>query len=476
MRGACSTSDPPLPAGRAMVPEASAAHSINGSADALRKLREDYRDAVWSLGIPGLGQLALLPLLVATLTARELGALALIEAVMTPAATLAMMGLKFAYLYRYPQEDPQVRARLFATCLWLGCLLSLVTGLLVAAPLMIDRVWQVAGFAHPVMRWPSLLVLAMITATVHGMLLTWWRAERALAGVTAATWAQLAGQVLVGGLAIGPGGLGVDGLFLGQCVGTLAAIGLLMRGIRRADPAAMAAWQADPAEARRLLAYGWPLTLGLLVRYGMDSLARLLLASMVSLEAAGAWLVLSRLIALFDVLVSNPLLMAWGGLMHHVLRLPEAAAALKAVASRVLVGSTLAALGLTLAHQPLLEWLSGGYQSGHAWLFLWLLAGKWLVVVKSPLTSGVYLTGDTGWATRNHVSALGLFLLLGPLLTWWQDAEGLAAAILMATLIPAISLWRQSSVLVPQTLSRGSVVLCLLMALLGIAWCRYVAT
>ena len=74
------------------------------------------------------------------------------------------------------------------------------------------------------------------------------------------------------------------------------------------------------------------------------------------------------------------------------------------------------------------------------------------------------------------MSALGLFLLLAPPLTWWQDAEGLAAAILMATLMPAISLWRQSSALVPQALSRSSVVSCLLMALLGIAWCRYVAT
>jgi O-antigen/teichoic acid export membrane protein len=451
-------------------------HRITGPQDALHKLQDDYRDAVWSLGVPGLGQLALLPLLVATLTARELGALAVIEAVMTPAATLGMMGLKFAYLYRYPQETPSVRGRLFATCLMLGCLLSVVTGMLVALPLMIAGVWQTAGFSEPVMRQPLLLVLALVTTTVHGMLLTWWRAERALAGVTGATWAQLVGQVLVGGAAIGPAGWGVDGLFVGQVVGTLAAIGLLVRGIRRTAPAAVGDWRPDVAEARRLLAYGWPLTLGLLVRYGMDSIARLLLARLVSLEAAGAWLVVSRVIGLFDVLVSNPLLMAWGGLMHHVLRLPQASGVLRAVASRVLTGSTLAALGLLVAHQALLGWLAEGYGSGHAWLFLWLLAGKWLVVVKSPLTSGVYLTGDTAWAGRNHLLALGLFLVLGPTLAVWQDAEGLAAAILLSTLVPAILLWHQSHRLVAQTLTGASVAGCLLMTLLAIGWCALVAT
>lgn len=96
--------------------------------------------------------------------------------------------------------------------------------------------------------------------------------------------------------------------------------------------------------------------------------------------------------------------------------------------------------------------------------------------MKSPLTSGVYLTGDTGWATRNHLSALALFLLLGPPLAIWQDAEGLAAAIVLALLVPALGLWRQSHALVPQTLSRRSVGACLLMTLLAIAWCSRLAT
>jgi O-antigen/teichoic acid export membrane protein len=448
----CSTNGLPPRVVTPPVPEVSSPHRLDGAGDTLQKLRADYLAGVWSLGVPGLGQLALLPLLVATLTPRELGALALIEAVMVPAATLGMMGLKFAYLFRYPSSDRCMRGRLFATCLLLGSLLSVLMGLVVALPLMTDAVWQTAGFDEPVMTQPLLLVCLLVTATLHGLLLTWWRAERAIAGVTLATWAQLLGQVLVGGVTIAWAGWGVDGLYVGYVVGNLAAITIMLRAMWKTGASTFNDWQPDLSETKMLLTYGAPLAMGLLVRYGMDSVARLLLVRMVSFEAAAVWLVMSRIISLFEVLVSNPFLMAWGGLMHHVLRLPDAVAVLKAVSGRVLFWSTLAALLLTLAHQPLLTLLAEGYQSGHAWLFVCLLAVKWLVVVKAPLTSGVYLRGDTAWATRNNLQSLMIFLLVGPLLATGYDAEGLAAAIVLATLIPAVWLWRESRDLLSQKL------------------------
>src|SRR3546814_13530092 len=68
------------------------------------------------------------------------------------------------------------------------------------------------------------------------------------------------------------------------------------------------------------------------------------------------------------------------------------------------------------------------------------------MLVRSPLTAGILMTGHTGWATRNSLLGLVVFLILiYPLAHLWQ-AEGLAAALLIAhtpaTLVLVANSWR----------------------------------
>src|SRR3546814_12480325 len=68
------------------------------------------------------------------------------------------------------------------------------------------------------------------------------------------------------------------------------------------------------------------------------------------------------------------------------------------------------------------------------------------MLVRSPLTAGILMTGHTGWATRNSLLGLVVFLILiYPLAHLWQ-AEGMAAALLIAhttaTLVLVAQSWR----------------------------------
>jgi O-antigen/teichoic acid export membrane protein len=179
-----------------------------------------------------------------------------------------------------------------------------------------------------------------------------------------------------------------------------------------------------------------------------------MLASWVSLEAAADWLVVSRVLSVFDVLVASPFFMAWGGLVHHMLRRPDAAKVASAVSRWTLMASTVAVLLMALAYAPLTELMYGQALPELGTLFVLLLWSKWAAVVKSPLCCGVNRSGDTGWALRNNLWALGIFVLSSIVLMHMLGSsfkkEGLAATMLIATVAQSLLLFHHSQDLITQ--------------------------
>ncbi len=434
----------------------------------LRTLQRDTWAYAVSLGPLGLGGLALLPLMTQVLSPAELGWLAVAEALMLPAGTLGMMGLKFAYLYRFAHSTPQQRRHLMATCLALGSLISLACGLaamvLATHPALLGLMGWNGGVP---LQQPWLLAAQVPVGTVQALLMTELRAQRRVRETAVVSYVQLgatlaATAVFAWLLAWGLDGF-MAGALAGQVVGLVGVWGVLWwpsLANPQEQTKTTAAGTLQWAEAPALLRYGWPLTAGLLVRYGMDSLARLMLAGWGSLEAAADWLVVSRVLSVFDVLVANPFFMAWGGLVHHVLRRPDAAEVASAVSRWTLMASSVAVLVMALAYAPITELMSGQARPDLGILFLLLLWAKWLVLVKSPMCCGVQRTGDTGWALQNNTLALGVFvttaLVLGDMPhAWSHDANGVAAAMLVATVAPAMVLFRASQQLVRQRVGVG---------------------
>lgn len=394
------------------------------------------------MGVLGLGAVALLPVLTQGLSPAQLGALAIIEGLLVPASTLGMMGLKFAFLYRFARSEPGQRARLLGTCLGLGCLFSVCAGLLLQ--LALEICWHAglfgAGAERPI--GPLWLLPALVAAgTAQGVLMTELRARRSIRETAVVSYIQLALTVAVSGYLVAYRRAGLEGYFIGQLAGNLLAVAWMSLRCWRVGSIGQLEWTAGAS----LVRYGAPLAGALLIRYGIDTIARVLLATLVSVEAAGDWLVVSRIVGIFEALVGGPFMMAWGGLVHHAVQRPDAQAQISRVARATLAFGAAFAMALLLVHQPLLRILAGAMRPDLALLFAVLLLPKVIDAARGPWTAGIQLAGTTGWALRNNAVALMAFVVVAPGMTVFAGPEGLAAAILLCTVLATVLLYRQAN-------------------------------
>lgn len=412
---------------------------LAGVAAFSRALVRDFGGYLVSLGLLSLGSLLLLPLIIAFLTPAETGLYSLVEVALVQGVTISLLGLKFSYLYYYAQVDADRRPRLLGTALVLTVGTALLTGTALAA--VFGHAGLMARFDAAPLSHAWLLVPLLLSGAVQTVLLTELRAARHVWLSAVIGGAQLVLLLGLSTAAVAWLDLGLTGLLAAQAIAQtlscIAAFVVLRRRIRAGF---------EPAWAGRLLRYGVPMMLGLMLRYSLDTLSRFLLAALVSIEAAGDFLVVSRILLLFEGLLALPFFTAWGGLMHHALRRPEAAAIVGRATTLALAAG--AALGLTmLALQPLLfAQLARDPRADLAGVFALLLLARVVQLVKSPLTTGILRTGETRWSVTNNLLALGVFLVL-----IWPAASrygltGMAAAMLVATTAAAASLtvaaWR----------------------------------
>lgn len=408
------------PAVSAQAPE-----TLAGVPAFVAALGRDFTGYLFSLGLLQLGNLLVLPLITAHLSRAEIGLYSLVEAALLQGMTLSLLGLKFAYLYYYAQTDPAQRPRLLGTCLSLTVITSLATGLLLAVPFASTRIMGLFDSATLPHAW--LLVPLLLTGAVQTVLLTELRAARHVwpSGIIAAT--QMAIHLLLAWLLIAGYQAGLTGLLsaqvVAQTISCLASFVLLRRRIAAA---------LDIRQAGRLLRYGVPMMTGLTLRYSLDTLCRFLLAALVSIEAAGLFMIISAIAVLFEAILANPFFMAWGGLVHHALRRPEAGQILGRVTSIALAAGSAAFL-LILAGQPLLfTLLAHDPMPGAAGAFALLLLSRLIMLVRSPLTGGMLRTGRTGWAVSNTLLALAIFgIVIHPAATH-AGLTGMAGTLLLA--------------------------------------------
>lgn len=410
---------------------------IRGSAGFIHALGHDYLGYLLSLGLLSLGSLLLLPLLTAYLSATELGLYSLVETALQLGTTLGLFGLKFAYLYYYAQadtaENPALRPALLGAALLLSSAGSLFVGLLL---------W--AAFAHPGLLavfdaspLPQAWLLAplLVSGAVQIILLTELRASRHvwLSGIIAiaqlALWLSLSVVLVIGY------DMGLPGLLAAQ---TLAQIIACVTGF--ALLAGRISLRGSLVHGPKLLRYGFPMMTGLTLRYSLDTLSRFLLAAFVSIEAAGQFMIIARVATLFEALLASPFFTAWGGLVHHALRRPDAGVIVGRVSSIALAAGAILLLAILAAQAPLFQLLAHDAMPQLAGAFALLLLIKAVLLVKSPLSAGILLTGQTGWAVRNNLFSLAIFVALCYPTSQIWGLPGMTFAMLCATVIPTLTL------------------------------------
>jgi O-antigen/teichoic acid export membrane protein len=413
---------------------------LEGPAAFTRALLHDFGGYLLSLGLLGLGGLLLLPMITARLAPAELGLYSLVDTALTQGLTLGLLGLKFSYLYYYANVPPDERPALLGNTLLLSGGGGLLVGTLIAS-LFSDAAIMAWFDAVPLpMAW--LVAPLLVTGALQVVLLTELRAARhvKLAGVFSVT--QL-GLLLCGSYwFVVEAQYGLAGLLMAQLAAqgltTLAAF-ILLRTRLRLD--------FDTARSIRLLRYGLPMMGGLTLRYALDTICRFLLAALVSIEAAGLFLVANRITMLFEALLATPFLMAFGGLVHHALRRGDAGLILGRISSVMLAAGALFVLLLLALREPLFVLLAHDATMAGAAIFVLLLLSRLVMTARSPLTAGMLQDGRTLWATSNSLLALLAFLaMVWPATAWW-GAAGSAAALLAANCLAAtrlgIAAWRR---------------------------------
>jgi len=418
---------------------AAAPETLSGVPAFTAALRRDFTGYLLSLGLINLGNVLLLPLITAYLSAADLGLYSLVETAQVQGVTFSLLGLKFAYLYYYAHLPAEERPGLFGSTLILSAAASLIGGMLLWA--LFSSAAIMGRFDTATLADAWILAPLLLLGVMQTILLTELRAARQvwLSGTIAIV--QLALTLLVSVILVALYGWGLTGLLVAQTIAggfsCAVAVSFMRHRIRLQ-------WRLPQLHA--LLRYGLPMMGSLMLRYSLDTLCRFLLASLVSIEAAGIFMVASRVASVFDSLLALPFFTAWGGLVHHAMRQPAAPSIVGRVSGLAIgTGSILFLLMLVLqprlfgllAHAPMHE-LSG--------LFALLLLARAVQLVRSPLTAGILVTGRTGWAARNSLFGLAVFLiLLYPAARLWQT-EGMAAAVLVAHIASTVSIsyeaWR----------------------------------
>lgn len=379
------------------------------------------------------------------------------EAGLVQGSTLGLLGMKFAYLYHYARR-PADRPRLLGTALTLAVVSSLVTGLLLVLIFSSSAIMQRFDTGPLPMAW--ILVPILLAGVIQAMMLTELRAARRVWLTGAITTAQLALLLLLSLWLVAFEGYGLPGLLMAQAVsqGLSCLFALMLVGRN-------AALNIHRGHMTELLRYGLPLMLGLMLRYGLDTLCRFFIAATISIEAAGVFLIVSRVALLFEGLLSLPFFMAWGSLVHHALRRPEARQIVSRISSITIAAASILCL-LAIAAQPQLFALLARDPMPHvAATFALLLLSRAVAVARSPLTAGILASGRTGWSVTASLLSMAVFLAC----IWPGVAlaglTGAASALLFADLVAAAWLvhtaWRDC----PQRIEPAAISLAALLLL-----------
>lgn len=415
----------------------------------IRALGHDFLGYLVSLGLLNLGNLLLLPLITAYLPPAGLGLYSLVETALQLGLTLGLLGLKFSYLYYYAQadatEDPAARPALLGATLLLSASASFMVGLLLWAAFSHRGLLAVFDATPLSQAW--LLVPLLVSGAAQTILLTELRAARHVWLSGSIAIAQLALWLLLSAFLIIRYDMGLPGLLAAQALAQTIACGAgfaaLARRIRL---------RGTPGLAPKLLRYGIPMMAGLTLRYSLDTLSRFLLAAFVAIEAAGQFMIAARVASLFEAVLAVPFFTAWGGLVHHALRRPDAKVIVGRVSSIALVAGAILLLAILAAQAPLFRLLAHDDMPQLAGAFALLLLIKAVQLVKSPLSAGILLTGQTGWAVRNNLFALAIFVLLCYPASQIGGLTGMTFAMLCATLLPTLSLGAAARHHCPQTI------------------------
>ncbi len=345
----------------------------------------------------GLGNFVLVPLYTRSLRPAEFGVFALIDVTILILISFSQMKLDVSYLREYADAE-HTRETLLATVFWAAAILSAISGVILLAIAHTARAQAFLGSDIRGFAW-SLLPIVM-TETLQAILLSDLRARRKAAQYCLSTLARLAGIVAASVWFIRAEHMGLAGVFYGRLAGDL--LGMLVLGafcLQNISPA------LDLSILKRMLRFGIPIVWGGIVTMALDATGRYFLAHQGSTESVGYLGAAVKISGIFQMLVTQPFGIAWGGMMFQIVHRPEA----KMIYSKILAYVTSAALtvGFVLSvSAPFLFRLFAPSYAPAMSIFPLVVLMRAIQVLEYPSAIGIYLSGRTGLFPPIYTAAL----------------------------------------------------------------------
>jgi O-antigen/teichoic acid export membrane protein len=353
----------------------------------------------------GLGNVILIPLYTRHLSLSEFGVYALVDVFVVLITTLAMLKLDVSYLKWFADLDASQQGKLLGTTLFTGLAFSSVGGLGLAL-LLASRVgWEWLHVSTSSFAW--LILPVVVLETLQGLLLTNLRARRMAARYSGAAIARLAVLVVASVYLLASRHLQIEGVFLGRLIGDAAGIAVLawscIGNIRMKFSAKL---------LKPMIWFGLPLIWSVLTVMLQDAAGRYFLNRYSSLDQVGLLGSAIKIGAAFQVLITAPFGVAWGGLLFQIVKQKEAKAIYSKIFSYVFVLASGTALLLTIFAPTLFRiFTSPAYYSAISVLPLILLV-RAANVIEQPAATGIYLAGRTDLFAYIYSAALCVNVLL----------------------------------------------------------------
>jgi O-antigen/teichoic acid export membrane protein len=376
----------------------------------------------------GLGSLILMPLYTRCLPPREFGVYALVDVTVLLLVTVTSLKLDVSYLKWFADLGPSQRGDLLGSTLLIGFAASALGGLALSLAVASDigQTWlHASGRGYAWMLFPIIVL-----ENLQLLFLTDLRARRRAVSYSAAAIIRLVGLVAASYYLLGTRQMGLPGLFLGRLAGD--GLAFLVLG---ATCLPSVVFKISSSLLRPMLRFGLPLIWSVFTVMFQDASGRYFLSRYGSLEQVGLLGAAIKIGAVFQMLVSVPFGVAWGGVLFQIVKERDAQVIYSMIFRYVYVLSFGVALVLTILASTLFRLLTApGYYSAVAILPFVLLV-RAMSVIEQPASTGIYLAGRTELLAVSYTAALGVNLLLLRLLVPHFGLTGVGYAWLVGSAI-----------------------------------------
>lgn len=376
----------------------------------------------------GLGSVILIPLYTRYLTLREFGVYALIDVLVLLVVAVSLLKMDVSYLKWFADIDPSKRGELLGSTVLTGLTASLAGGAIIS--LFVASRQGELWLQAPVRNYAWLLLPIVVLENLQGLFLTDLRAHRKSTLYSMAALLRAMGMIIASYYLIAIRQKGLPGLFLGRLIADASSVAFLAAICLRP-----VVWKFSRSLLGPMLRFGAPLIWSVIAVLLQDASGRYFLTHYGTLEQVGLLGAAIKIGAVFQMLVSVPFGVAWGGILFQIVKEPDAQVIYSKIFSYVYVLALGVALVLTIFASTLFHiFTAPAYYSAIVVLPLVLLV-RAMSVIEQPASVGVYLAGRTDLLAISYTVALGVNLLLLRLLAPHFGLLGVGCAWLLGSAV-----------------------------------------